>query len=431
MRHEPLLPNLRLVARREYVERVRSRLFFISTAFLVLLAVVVALLPLAMRLAERGTVTRVAVSASDATLTADSVRLIDGILNSGFAGQGVQPYDVMPADDRDTAIGLVRDGGLDALVVAERQPAGGIAFDLLTGEGLSTERATQLQVAMFGIAVIDWSSSQGGASGFVLPTFDIGSAAGPSPGSAPVSNVEFAGRRIVGMVFGVLMFITIVIYGMWVAAAVVAEKSSRVMELLVSAASTRQLVLGKIVGIGLAGLTQVVLVLAPAVVVLLFQDRIADAVLGPSGGLEVSLSGLSPGLLLAFAAFFALGFTMYAAIYAAVGSLVSRPEDLQVIALPLSLIAIAGYFQALLALTAGTAGFIRLASYVPFWSPFVMLTRLTVGRVEPWELVLSGVLLVATVTVLLVLAVRVYRAGTLMYGQRPSWRTFVAALRAS
>ena len=86
---------------------------------------------------------------------------------------------------------------------------------------------------------------------------------------------------------------------------------------------------------------------------------------------------------------------LYALIYAAAGSLVSRAEDLQMLALPLSLIAIVGYLQAVLALTGGIAGFIRFASYFPFWSPFVMLTRLAVGRVEPWEIVLSFGLLLA------------------------------------
>ena len=76
-------------------------------------------------------------------------------------------------------------------------------------------------------------------------------------------------------------------------------------------------------------------------------------------------------------------------IYAAVGSLVARPEELQTIALPLSIVAIIGYLMAALSLTGGTPGFIKVASFVPFWSPFVMLTRLTVGRVEPWELLLS------------------------------------------
>ena len=108
----------------------------------------------------------------------------------------------------------------------------------------------------------------------------------------------------------------------------------------------------------------------------------------------------------------------------------SRPEDLQIIALPLSLIAIVGYIQAILALTGGITGFIRLASYVPFWSPFVMLTRLSVGRVEPMELVVSVALLVATIGVVGVVAIRIYGAGVLLYGQRPGLRAYVAAARA-
>jgi ABC-2 type transport system permease protein len=233
----------------------------------------------------------------------------------------------------------------------------------------------------------------------------------------------------VGAVFGVLIFITIVIYGMWVAAGVVAEKSSRVMELLVSAASPRQLVIGKALGIGLAGATQYVLVLVPAILTLLTEDRIATALLGPDAGIAPSLKALSPTLLLAFGVYYSLGFALYSLIYAAAGSLVSRPEDLQIIALPLSLLAIVGYIQAILALTGGITGFIRFASLVPFWSPFVMLTRLSVGRVEPIEIVVSVGLLLATIAVTAVVAIRIYAAGVLLYGQRPGLRAYVAAAR--
>jgi ABC-2 type transport system permease protein len=216
---------------------------------------------------------------------------------------------------------------------------------------------------------------------------------------------------------------------MWVAAGVVAEKSSRVMELLISAASPRQLVVGKALGIGAAGATQYMLVLAPAILTLLLEDRIATALLGPGAGISPSLQALSPGLLLGFATFYVLGFALYALIYAAAGSLVSRPEDLQIIALPLSLLAIVGYIQAILALTGGISGFIRFASYVPFWSPFVMLTRLSVGRVEPQELLISIALLMATIAGTAVVAVRIYAAGVLLYGQRPGLRAYVAAAR--
>jgi ABC-2 type transport system permease protein len=120
---------------------------------------------------------------------------------------------------------------------------------------------------------------------------------------------------------------------------------------------------------------------------------------------------------------------VYAGLYAAAGSLLSRAEDLQTVALPLSLPAVAGYFPAVLALSGSSAGFIRVASYVPLWSPFVMMSRLAVGTVAPWEVVLSLGLLVATVPLVTWAAIRVYRAGVLMYGQPPTLGTFLRAIR--
>jgi ABC-2 type transport system permease protein len=171
-----------------------------------------------------------------------------------------------------------------------------------------------------------------------------------------------------------------------------------------------------------------VAILVPALATLLLQDRIAVALLGSSSGLDLSLSVLSPGLLAAYGGFWILGFTLYALIYAAAGSLVSRAEDLQVLALPLSIVAIVGYFLAVSALSGGISPLVRIASYVPFWSPFVMLTRLTVGRVEPWELVLSFGLLAASIPIVAIIAVRVYSAGVLLYGQRPGARAIVGAI---
>jgi ABC-2 type transport system permease protein len=283
------------------------------------------------------------------------------------------------------------------------------------------------------VAILDWTAAHSVAAGtpFQVPGLSVIAAGGPTAGGLPVSGAEYASRRIVGIVFVVLIFITLVIYGMWVAAGVVAEKSSRVMEVMISAASPRQLIVGKVAGIGAAGLTQAVGILAPALFALAIEDSIATALLGPGPSVAPSLAGLSIGLLAAFLAYFVLGFVLYALIYAAAGSLVSRAEDLQMLALPLSLIAIVGYVQAVLALTGGSAGFIRFASYVPFWSPFVMLTRLAVGRVEAWEVVLSFSLLVAAIGVVFVLAVRIYAAGVLLYGQRPGVRAIAGAVRGA
>lgn len=429
--------NIARVARREYAAQVRSRLFLFSTLFLAGIAVAVALIPLLFRVIDQGTVTRVAIvaPAGEPALGEQARGIMDGVLNGGFAG----PADSRPAyvfevaTDAASAIAAVAEGRLSGAILIGRGTDGGLDFVVHAGDGLGADRTQLVAVGAFAVAILDWTALQPpGGTPFVIPGVDVIAATGPSAGGVPISGAEYASRRVVGIVFTILAFLTLVIYGMWVAAGVAAEKSSRVMELLISAATAPQLVLGKIAGIGLAGLTQIALVLVPAIATLALSGVIGNLVLGPdAGGLTPYLAGLSPGLVAGFLVYFVLGFALFAAIYAAAGSLVSRPEDVQMIALPLSLLAIAGYLQAVLALTGGVSTVIRLASYIPFWSPFVMVTRLAVGRVEPWEVVISLGFLLATVPLVTLLAIRVYRAGVLLYGQRPTWRLFIRVLRGA
>jgi ABC-2 type transport system permease protein len=426
-----LVANSWLVARREFRERVRSRLFLVSTLLLASLAIAVALLPVLIRVADRETTTAIAVTSPDPVLTKASVDILDGLLNPPQAPGGKDPYSfVSPASNEDLALAVTQ-GRYGGAMIATRTATGQLQFQLLAGEGMGADRVQLMQVGTLAIGIFDYVNSNTGgvAAPFLTPLFSSSQvAADGGGGAAPVDASEYAGRRIVGVVSVVVIFITVVIYGMWVAASVVAEKSSRVMELLISAATSEQLVIGKVLGNGMAGLIQYLAILVPALLTLLLQEQIATAVLGGTNGIQLSLSALTPGLILAFGAFWVLGFVLYALVYAAAGSLVSRAEDLQVLALPLSMIAIAGYGLAVLALGGGIGPMVRVASFVPFWSPFVMLTRLTVGRVETWELVLSFGLLAAAIPIVGVIAVRVYSAGVLLYGQRPGAREIVGAI---
>jgi ABC-2 type transport system permease protein len=428
------LANVGLVARREYVERVRTRAFLFSTLLLIGLAVVVALIPLGVRLLDRATVTHIGVVADDDTLAQRAVSVMNGFLNEQLSpgDSGSPRFEFERRADAEQAAADVGDGQLAGAIVITRTADGGLDFQLLSTGALSPDRAQLLQVGAFGVGVLDWTSSQPPSQRqFHMPSFSVvdPGAGTAGAGGASVGTAEYASRRIVGIVFVVLSFLTLVFYGLWVASGVVAEKANRVMELLISAATAPQLVVGKIAGIGLAGLTQVALVLAPAIVALLLSGRLGNAILGEDQPPSASLAGLSPELVGAFLVYFVLGFALYAAMYAGAGSLLSRAEDLQVVALPLSIPAIAGYFPAVLALSGGAGPLIRLASFVPLWSPFVMMARLSVGSVQPWELVLSVGLLVLTVPLVTWLSIRVYRAGVLLYGQPPTVRTFIRAVR--
>jgi ABC-2 type transport system permease protein len=425
--------NAALVAKREYVERVRSRAFVFSTLLLAGLAVVVALIPLGVRMVDQATITRVAVVAPDAALGDRAVEVMDGFLNASLGGEdrGAAKFTFERMDDAAAASNAVREGSLAGAVIINRKAGGGLDFRVVSVGGLSPDRAQLLQIGSFAVGVLDWTANQPPSSDpFVVPGFEVidAGAVGSSGGEAAIDTAEYASRRIVGIVFVVLSFLTLVFYGLWVASGVVAEKAGRVMELLISAATAPQLVVGKIVGIGLAGLTQVTLVLIPAVAALFAAGEIGNQLLGPDAG-GGTLSGLSPALIAAFLVYFVLGFALYAALYAGAGSMLSRAEDLQIVALPLSIPAIMGYLPAVLALSGGTSAFIRFASFVPLWSPFVMLSRIAVGTVEPWEVALSLGLLIVTVPLVTLLAIRVYRAGVLLYGQPPTVRLFVRAIR--
>lgn len=434
-RNDPLLPNAAIVARREYVDRVRSKLYRISTLILMALAVGVALTPIALRYFDRARVDRIAVLSTDDKLAAGTMATANGIMNISPPGVDIDewtpPFSIERALDRDLALGDLAAGRLDAIIEVSRLPDGQLDVVYRTNGPADGVKSQLAGFTALSIAILDWTSSlpPGSQLGtFRTPKFDTASLLGPVENGHVVDAVQVASRGFLGTVFIILMFITILIYGMWVATGVAAEKSSRVMELMISAASPRQLLVGKVIGIGGAGLTQYLAIAFPVVLVLAFQDQIARSILG-AGGAGLPTGGLTIGLLAAYGLFFLLGFALFALIYAAVGSFVSRPDDLQTLSLPLSLVAMAGYLCALVVLLGSTGTFARLTSFVPPLSPFSMLARLMVSSVQPWEVALSIAILVATIGLVAAATIRIYATGVLLYGQRPGIRAFIAAAR--
>ena len=433
---DPLFPNAWIVARREYRDRVRGPLFLASTVVLMGLAMLVAIAPVAIRYLDRQTVTRIAVVSDDAALADRATTVADSLLNVRPEGVDPEawekPYRIERIDDRAGAEAALVAGDLTGLMIVQRLPSGQVDAVLRSNEGPGSARAQLLALAAFGIGVLDWTArapSGNAVDPFLPARFTVEPLNTAREAGRPLDAQEAASRGFLGIVFVVLLFITVVIYGMWVATGVASEKSSRVMELMISAASPRQMLTGKVVGIGAAGLSQYVAIAVPALLIIAFQDRIAEFVLGPTWAEGAPLVGLSPGLLSAYGVFFLLGFVLFALIYAAMGSFVSRPDDLQTLSLPLSLLATVGYLTAIMALGGGSGTWVTIASFLPPFSPFVMLARVMVSAVEPWQVALSVGLLVASIAVVAVVASRMYAAGVLLYGQRPGIRAFVAAAR--
>jgi ABC-2 type transport system permease protein len=240
-----------------------------------------------------------------------------------------------------------------------------------------------------------------------------------------------AAAAVVGQVLVIFLLLAIILYGQWVAMSAAEEKSSRVMEIVISAATPFQLLGGKVIGVGGLGLVQLLAAAVPALVAFSLQGVIAEAVLGaPASALELP-QALTAGVIGAFVVFFVLGYLLYSTLYAAAGSLVSRMEDVNNIVAPMSLIGTLSYLvgvYATIGIIPAGAGWVVALSYFPFTSPYVMLSRVIAGDAGPAEVAIAALILAATIVVALWVAGRVYSAGVLMYGQAPSFRRlFVTA----
>jgi ABC-2 type transport system permease protein len=440
------LRNIFAVARREFMWRARTRTYLIATAFLVIVAMAVALAPVIIRFIDRNVgAARLGVASGTVESSVDLIVAFNGLLNvaptgdgGGETGEATDEFDIVEVADEAAGRADVASGSLSALLVVTRESDDDLAFDLYT-KGLAFERTPQriLQAAA-AITIQDRLTRAGippidQAALFAQPTFSVRAPDGAGPGGGPSTGEGAASSFAIGFALAIFIFMAIMLYGQWVAMSVAEEKSSRVMEIVLGAATPFQLLAGKVLGVGALGLLQYIVVFIPALVAIVFQDAIASAVLGGTASVGLP-AGLTIELLLAFGVLFVLGFALYAALYAGAASLVSRQEDVNQIVGPLTLLSVAGY---MVAAYAGT-GLIDIASplvvilsYVPFLSPYLMLSRLGMGVASPLEVVLAIAILAASIPVALWIAARLYGAGVLMYGQRPSLRTMFRVLRGT
>ncbi len=420
-----LVRNARLVAGREYRVRVRSRAFAISTLVLAVVATLAALAPLAIRALERESVLRIGASAPDARTAELTLRSLEMVLNGGAGldptAAPVYAFTLVDPAGVAAARAEVAAGTLDGLLVLTVGPTGRLDFEFVTANP-GGRQAILFRLVAVAIAASVRADEAVGLLGDFVVTDAV-------PGDVPHgSEIDVAGRQILATILVILVFVTSVTYGMWVATSVAEEKSSRVMEVMLNAATPGEMLAGKVVGVGGAGLTQLAAIVLPAGAVVAVQGPLARLVLGDDGA-AAPLAGLTPGILGAFALFFLLGFLLTALAYAAAGSLVSRQEDVQQVALPMLMLSFAAYFAAFFASSAPQAAWVAPVSWLPFFSPYVMLTRLVVGSVRPWEVALALGLLVVAIGVTLVVAARIYAAGVLRYGERPTVASVIAAAR--
>jgi len=428
------LGNIASVARREYTVRVRTRSFVLGTLVLLVAVLAIAFAPIMIQAIDQTDEQRIAVHVAASDLQSDPVGTLSVLLNASTdtgAADPDQERDFVIGDVPDLAAArqAVIDGDYAAVLEIGRSAGGDLEFTLYTNDNATGRTAGLIRQVSYAIAVGDRLTRLGvepseQASLFTPAEFGV---AWPDPArTGPTrGTTEMIGQDVLSFGMTILIFMMIILYGNWIATSVVEEKSSRVMEVILNAATPFQLLTGKVLGVGAVALTQYVALLLTGAVALALQGAVATVVLGEAEGAALIPEGLTIELLLLFGVYGILGFLLFAVLYAAAGSLVSRQEDVNSIVMPMSLVATAGYIvgaYAAMGLLDIRAGWIVALSQVPLLSPFMMLGRITTGEAMAWEVPVSVGLLVAAIIGALWLAARIYAAGVLLYGQRPGVR---------
>jgi ABC-2 type transport system permease protein len=409
-----------LIARREYLERVRSRAFLMMT---ILFPLMIGLLLGGSIFADKigSGVKDIAIASNDAALAG----AVAAEMQSEPA-QGTPLEVVAPASDAQRAAlnRRVEDKALDGYLWLEQTPdaaapevsfisrSAGDLFSLRGLEsavehGLERERLVQHGVSSAEITAMTHQPD--------IQTMQI------REGRLTPSNSLKSFFGAYAMMF--LIYFTVVFYGMNVARSVVEEKTSRIFEVLLSTVRPQALMAGKLLGVGAAGLTQM------AVWFLLVSTIVGtSASLGPGG---LAAFGIHPQQLFFLAAYFLLGFFFYSAIAAAVGASVSSEQEIQqfsiVIVAPLTV------GMVLISYIVGnpTALPVVLLSLFPPCAPIVMFLRMSSQMPPAWQIALSMVLMLLSIWAAIWVASRIYRVGILMYGKRATLPEILRWMRYS
>lgn len=425
-----------IIAAREYVERAKSRGFIIGTVIGLLGIVGLSFLPLMFGALGKTFATSIALVGPDRAATS----AISSALASGRYQLTIEPQPSRGPDLPATLATEMKKGKFDAALVAYRDPNGALAFVFYPKKAGSLEEAFSLRQRLLRAVIL--SDIKGvnpdlaeRALNFRFKTVNLNERY-KSAGDEAIS------KALVYLLL-LLLYMAVLLYGVYVAHGVIEEKSNRVMELMIGAVRPAQLLAGKIIGIGSLALTQLLaFVLAAGAMLVLAGLQVAKSitapgVLGAQAASAASAAGTEAGIVTVPAAtlmyllvFFLLGFFSYATLFAGVGALASKAEDVQQTNGILVMPVVVAYLLSIFALTDPDKPAIVIASMVPLISPMLMFTRVATSSVPLWQVVVAIGASLACIWALTQFAAKLYRVGVLMYGKPPSPVEIWRALRA-
>lgn len=415
--------------------RVRSRSFLVTTIlFVILIAVGVNLPHLVSSVMGEGTAAKVGMFQTDSE--------VPNLLKTYYSSQEKPEVEIVeyPAqaegEPTDSFIKeKVEAGEVKGFLLLENEDPAGFkavyrSHDSVMGSGTQSKLMEGLQNVKTQLAIRD-----AGLTGEQLATLNapvtlnaemLSQGDGGTGGTEDNKSVEeVAAAYVLVNVLFILMFMVNSFYGNMITMEITAEKSSRVMEILITSVSPVKQMFGKVIGMFLLGLGQTILFIAVGLANLAVPAN-REYFLEQ----DLDFGVIPPSLYVYFILFFILGFFLYAMIYAAIGSIVSRTEEIGQATMPVMLLLLAGFYIGIFSMNDPSSLLIRICSYVPFFSPSIMFLRIGMTGVPFWEIALSLAVLLGTAILLGWLAAKIYRTGVLMYGKRPSWKEVRKAMKA-
>jgi ABC-2 type transport system permease protein len=403
-----------IIAHREFLERVRTKWFLIVTLLgpIGLIGIIVVPAYLGMKAAEKGVEVQIIDRSGQGV--GENVDLWSKIQGSSYRFEMVDP-----GTDEAVLLGRVASGAIDGFLVLPADIVSGGKAVYRGDNAASFAARTELtQLLSAAVIMIRLDIDVKGAMTSLRPV-EVNMV-----GSAGASG---EGMFIAGYVVMFLLYMAIILYAMNVMRGVILEKTSKVVEIVISATKPRSLMLGKIVGVGGVGLAQLGLWAIVALILIEYRGPVLD-LFGVSGS-SFSVPPLSAADFAVVLIYFVLGFLLYAALYAAVGALVSSEQEASQLQMPIVLLLVIPV-MCVGVVTGDPRGSITSAlTLFPFSSPVLMPMRYLLDGVGTGELLLSLVLLVATIIGTVWLAAKIYRLGILLTGKRPSLREVVRWLR--
>lgn len=411
------------VMKREYVTRTKSKGFIIATVAMPLLIIVLVFAPAVLAVLQTGDQQKIAVIDMTGVIYPKLAESLDDTIASGERLYAFEKIDIPAsalAQEQEKLRSDIQSGNLNGFVVIPPDVFERNNIEYYAKNVSNFTRNRELRNAMSGIVQEVRVRERGLSPELVseltrrvdLETFRVGKGG---------EEQKDAGQTfILTFVLVMFLYVSLIAYGATVMQAVTEEKSSRVVELVVSSVKPFQLMAGKILGIGAVGLTQFLIWSATAAVISAYAGAIIGMFSTGQSASSFAIPQIETAVLLYFVLYFVLGYILFATLYAAVGAIVNSQEEAQQLQFPVIMLLIVPLILMNFVIRSPNSTMSVVLSHFPFFSPILMFTRIVVDIPSFAEILLSFAIMIGAIAAMIYLVGKIFRVGILMYGKRPT-----------